>query len=305
LRKEEDGRFAVMPKLIQILEEETVFVIRIEDRLRRRPNTPGSSERRHFERANQKKGKRSFIWSAPTETGPEKELKSQEHRGSKAGHEDGDLGRFTWTVSESEPHVEPPRPPGWKLLVINPQFVQLSEEAERTLADQRMKEWSKDQKGYTEREFQLVQAKHQERAGKEKLIWAQLEAKRRLNVEKCVDMLWEIERDLDEDDYQRSGDIRHRMDTMFGEPIVEEAKAFWRRHLEEQRQESRGTSGSRESCPGGEGKTKTPNDGRVEGGKGDSRVQRKIRAGGRRRCVTSDRGKDKKVRRGDTEGWIR
>jgi hypothetical protein len=46
--------------------------------------------------------------------------------------------------------------------------VQLSDEAERKLADQRMKKWSKDQEEYTEREFQLVQARHQEQSEKER-----------------------------------------------------------------------------------------------------------------------------------------
>jgi hypothetical protein len=39
--------------------------------------------------------------------------------------------------------------------------VQLSEEAERKLADQRMKEWSKDQEEYTEREHQLAEQKRE------------------------------------------------------------------------------------------------------------------------------------------------
>jgi hypothetical protein len=47
-------------------------------------------------------------------------------------------------------------------LKITPQLVQLSEEAERELADQRMKVWSKDQEEYTEREFQRVEKLKQE-----------------------------------------------------------------------------------------------------------------------------------------------
>jgi hypothetical protein len=40
--------------------------------------------------------------------------------------------------------------------------VQLSDEAERKLADQRMKEWSKDQEEYTERQFQEIEQKKKE-----------------------------------------------------------------------------------------------------------------------------------------------
>jgi hypothetical protein len=49
-------------------------------------------------------------------------------------------------------------------LVLVPQLVQLSEDAERKLADERLKEWSKDQEEYTEREFQEVQRKIQTQA---------------------------------------------------------------------------------------------------------------------------------------------
>jgi hypothetical protein len=112
LRKEEDGRTAIMPNLMQILEENAEYIVRIEERLRRRPNAPGSSERRHFERANQKKSRASFTWSPPLIEGPKSEPKSHEARRSKVGHEDGGPGRFTWTAPEPEPHVESPRPPG-------------------------------------------------------------------------------------------------------------------------------------------------------------------------------------------------
>jgi hypothetical protein len=42
-------------------------------------------------------------------------------------------------------------------LVLVPQLVQLSEHAERKVADEKMKEWSKDQEEYTEQLFQEVQ----------------------------------------------------------------------------------------------------------------------------------------------------
>jgi hypothetical protein len=99
-----------MPKLMQILEEGAEFAIRIEDRRRKRPDTPVSSKGRHFERANQKKGRRSFTWNAPLDTGPKNEPKSHEARRSQAGHDVGDPGRFTWTAPDPEPHVEPPDP---------------------------------------------------------------------------------------------------------------------------------------------------------------------------------------------------
>jgi hypothetical protein len=43
-----------MPELMQILEDQAEYVIRIEGYKRRRPNSPGSSKRHHFERPNQK-----------------------------------------------------------------------------------------------------------------------------------------------------------------------------------------------------------------------------------------------------------
>jgi hypothetical protein len=44
-------------------------------------------------------------------------------------------------------------------LVLTPQLVQLSEEGIRKLADERMKEWSKDQEEYTEGQFREIEEK--------------------------------------------------------------------------------------------------------------------------------------------------
>jgi hypothetical protein len=85
---------------------------------------------------------------------------SHEERRSRGGHHDTeDSSRFTWTAPNMEPHVEPPRPEGWKPLVIVPELVQLSDEAERKLADDRMKEWSKDQEEYADRKFREIEEK--------------------------------------------------------------------------------------------------------------------------------------------------
>jgi hypothetical protein len=150
-----------MPELMQILEENAEYVLAFEDQKRKRPNAPGTSKRKHFERANQKRGRRDFEWSPPQEKDSHKnDPPSHEARRSRDGHhEEGNSERFTWTGPNPEPHVEPSRPAGWKPLVITPELVQLSEDAERKLADQRMKEWSKDQEEYTERQYQEVQKK--------------------------------------------------------------------------------------------------------------------------------------------------
>jgi hypothetical protein len=117
-------------------------VLVIEEQKRKRPNAPGSSKRRHFHRANQKRGRKDFNWNPPQERDSHKnDPQSHEARRSGDGHqEEENPDRFTWT-SGSEPHVEPPHPPGWKHLVITPhsvQLVQLSEDADRKLADQRL-----------------------------------------------------------------------------------------------------------------------------------------------------------------------
>jgi hypothetical protein len=151
-----------MPKLMQISEENAEYIIRIEERLRKRPNAPGSSKRRHFERANQKKNRAIFAWSPPLTEGPKKEPRRHEARRSEDGHEDEDQRRFTWRPDDSRPYVEPPRPPDWKPLVLTPQLVQRSDEAERKLADQRLKEWSKDREGYAEQQFQEVEKRKAE-----------------------------------------------------------------------------------------------------------------------------------------------
>jgi hypothetical protein len=62
LRKQRDGSWVRMPELKQILEDDAEYILRIEEQKRKRPNTPGSSKSRHFERANQRR-RRDFTWS--------------------------------------------------------------------------------------------------------------------------------------------------------------------------------------------------------------------------------------------------
>jgi hypothetical protein len=57
LHVDREGNRARMPELMQILEEDAECVLVIEYQKRKRPNTPGTSKRRHFERANQKRGR--------------------------------------------------------------------------------------------------------------------------------------------------------------------------------------------------------------------------------------------------------
>jgi hypothetical protein len=82
LQRHEDGRKAAMPKLMKVLEEKAAYIVRIEDQRGGRPNAPGSSKSRHYERANQKRSRWSFSWSAPPEKGPKNEPRSHEARGS-------------------------------------------------------------------------------------------------------------------------------------------------------------------------------------------------------------------------------
>jgi hypothetical protein len=75
-------------------------------------------------------------------------------------------------------------------LVITPELVQLSEDAERKLADQRMKEWSKDQEEYTERQYQEIQKRRPiskpVKEKKEEQVECCLNLFRKLEGEKCV-----------------------------------------------------------------------------------------------------------------------
>jgi hypothetical protein len=52
---------------MQILEEGAEYVLRITERKRKRPNAPGTSKRKHFERADGKKRKGDFSWSTSEE----------------------------------------------------------------------------------------------------------------------------------------------------------------------------------------------------------------------------------------------
>jgi hypothetical protein len=60
-----EGNRARMPQLMQIIEDDTEYVLVIEEQRRKRPNAPGTSKRRHFERANQKRGRGDFEWHPP------------------------------------------------------------------------------------------------------------------------------------------------------------------------------------------------------------------------------------------------
>jgi hypothetical protein len=155
LFRNQDGNLTRMPELMQILEDQAEYVIRIEGFKRRRPNSPGSSKRRHFERANQKRGRQDFNWSPTQDSqktnprGPVKGCPEDRHQA------EGDESRFIWTAPDTEPHVEPPRPEGWKPLVLTPKLV-------KQIADQRLSEWSKDQEEYTEKQFQEIERRKEE-----------------------------------------------------------------------------------------------------------------------------------------------
>jgi hypothetical protein len=53
LYKEEGGRRTRLPTIVQILEAEEEYLLIIKARKRKRPNAPGSSKRKHFDRPNQ------------------------------------------------------------------------------------------------------------------------------------------------------------------------------------------------------------------------------------------------------------
>jgi hypothetical protein len=149
-----------MPELFQVIDDEADYVLVIEEQKRRRPNSPGTSKRQHFQRANQKRRRKDFEWYAPPQSRPQQKVDPPSHEeGSlRGGHQtDEDSKRFAWTAAITEPRVEPPRPEGWKPLTLAPQLIQLSEEGIRKLADERMKEWSKDQEEHAEKQFREVQ----------------------------------------------------------------------------------------------------------------------------------------------------
>jgi hypothetical protein len=147
---DKEGNRARMPQLIQVIEDEAEYVLDIERQKKKRTNAPGTSKRKHFERANQKKRRGDFEWHPPQSKESHKNDPPRPRR-----HEEGDSKRFTWTAPDTEPHVEPPRPEGRKPLILTPQKV-------RKICDQRLEEWSKDQEEYAEKQFQEVQKKLQE-----------------------------------------------------------------------------------------------------------------------------------------------
>jgi hypothetical protein len=97
LRKVQDGSLLRMQVLMQILEEDAEYVLRIWEQKSKRPNAPGSRKRNHFQRANQKRGRKDFTWS-PDQAGDFRrhDPTSHEARRSKDGHhEEGKSDRFT------------------------------------------------------------------------------------------------------------------------------------------------------------------------------------------------------------------
>jgi hypothetical protein len=159
---------------MQILEDETEYLLVIEDQRRKRPNAPETSKRKHFERANQKRGRRDFEWHPPQQQSPHKNHPGNSEKNQRGGHqEERNSERFTWTAPDTEPHVEPPRSSEAKPLVLTPQTV-------KKIADQRLKEWSKDQKEYAEQQFQEVQKRKQEQKEPRKQVAVELGPKKPL-----------------------------------------------------------------------------------------------------------------------------
>jgi hypothetical protein len=140
LHRRDGNQWAKLPKLVQVLQAEADYRLIIIERKRKRPNAPGSSKRRHFERANQRKRKAAdFCWRPPDEQ----------------------------VRARPDPRIEPSRPPGWKPLIVVPELVCLSEEGERKLADQRMRAWSQDQVEFEKREVALMIEKREKQAPKQ------------------------------------------------------------------------------------------------------------------------------------------
>jgi hypothetical protein len=137
-----------MPQLYQVIDDEAEYVLVIEEQKRRRPNSPGTSKRQHFERANQKHNRKDFEWYAPPDKSPPKNpQKKEEHQ------EERDPGRFSWTAPDMKPHVELPRIDGRKPLDLT---LRPAEIKTRELAEERLDEWSKDQEEYTMQQYMEV-----------------------------------------------------------------------------------------------------------------------------------------------------
>jgi hypothetical protein len=163
--------------MVQMMEEEAEYLIVIKARKKRRPNAPGTSKRKHYERPNQGKRKASdFVWDPQVQPAPSQPPRSN--------------GR--------SPRIESPRPPGWKPLVLTPQLVKLTEEGKRRLADQRMKEWGKDQEEYTKREHELAEEK---RLAQREQDRQEREAQQKLEEENTEEDLAECIR-LDQEDWE-------------------------------------------------------------------------------------------------------
>jgi hypothetical protein len=232
LYRQEREQWVKLPKLVQVMQEGAVFRLIIVARKQRRPNAPGSSKRRHFERANRGKRKvEDFSWR-PEEGGAQK---------------------------KPEPRVEPPRPPGWKPLIIAPELVRTSEEGLRKLADRRMKEWSKDHEEYTEQQLREVQkkkekniqkieeeaqiriaeeeAQRKERVAKEAQIRAEEEAKRKERVAKRCQELEEARAEL-----RQEAEALEKEEQVWAErekKILKEDSAFAAEHCPPRTEEER------------------------------------------------------------------
>jgi hypothetical protein len=68
-----EGKWAELPKLLKIAKKGDEYQLEITRRKRRQPNAPGSSRRRHLDRANSRKTKSDFIWSPPIRAGMSKQ----------------------------------------------------------------------------------------------------------------------------------------------------------------------------------------------------------------------------------------
>jgi hypothetical protein len=95
---DEEGNRTRMPQLMPIIDDEAEYVLDIEEQRRRRPNSPGTSKRKHFERANQKKRRGDFEWHPPQPKESHKNDPPKEERRSRNDHKEGDSRRFTWTA---------------------------------------------------------------------------------------------------------------------------------------------------------------------------------------------------------------
>jgi hypothetical protein len=134
---------------MQVLEEEVDYIIRIEKRKRRRLKAPGSSKRKHSERADQKRRRGDLTWIPNPEQDPHPKVEPQSHEAKRRDQ------------PKPEPHVETPRPDGWKPLVPTPKILRTQEDVMRE-ANKKLAGSGKDQEKYMKREHVLMEKKREE-----------------------------------------------------------------------------------------------------------------------------------------------